>query len=164
MIKSGREAWAFVGRGLGYSRKGDYDRAIADYNQAINLDPRYALAYNNRGHAYLAKGDKDRAIADFNQAIKINPLPASNPHVNVYFNRGIAYSAKGDYERAIDDYTEAIRLDPKFASAYDNRGIAYRPRATTTAPSPTTPRRSGSIRKLAAAYLQPWHRVLDQGR
>jgi tetratricopeptide (TPR) repeat protein len=125
VIKSDRQAWAFVGRGWGHHRNGDYDRAIADYTEAIRLDPGLALAYNNRGFAYSAKGDNDRAIADYDQAIKINPLPASNPHVNVYVNRGNAYLAKGDFDRAIADSNEAIRLDPKLANAYGNRGIAY---------------------------------------
>ncbi len=37
--------------------KGDLDGAIADYNEAIRLNPQYANAYNNRGEAYFAKGD-----------------------------------------------------------------------------------------------------------
>ena len=63
-----------------------------------------------------------------------------------YNSRGAAYYAKGDLDRAIADYDEAIRLDPKEAIAYNNRGVAlpYH-KATTTAPSPTTTRRSGSI-------------------
>ena len=51
---------------------------------------------------------------------------------------------KGDYDKAIADYTEVIRLDPKDAKAYYGRGEAYGRKATTTRPSPTTPRQSGS--------------------
>jgi tetratricopeptide (TPR) repeat protein len=50
------------------------DRAISCYDQAIQLDPQYALAYNNRGEAYEAENDPDHAIADFGQALKLNPL------------------------------------------------------------------------------------------
>jgi tetratricopeptide (TPR) repeat protein len=39
--------------------------AIADYNQAIQLNPKYAKAFNNRGFAYNNKGEYDRAIADY---------------------------------------------------------------------------------------------------
>ena len=42
-------AIAYNNRGNAYKANGDLDRAIADYNQAIALDPKYALAYNNRG-------------------------------------------------------------------------------------------------------------------
>ena len=63
---SGKDlVWAYVGRGTGYRGKGDLDRAIADFNQAITLDPKYAPTYYDRGNAYWGKGDIDRAIADF---------------------------------------------------------------------------------------------------
>ncbi len=75
MIQSGQEpqenlAKAYNNRGNAYDAKGDYDRAIADYTEAIRLDPKYAHAYNNRGNAYGAKGDYDHAIADFDQVIR----------------------------------------------------------------------------------------------
>jgi tetratricopeptide (TPR) repeat protein len=62
--------WTVKGRAM--SCKGDYDRAIADYTEAIRLDPGLALAYNNRGFAYSHKGDNDRAIADYDQAINVS--------------------------------------------------------------------------------------------
>jgi tetratricopeptide (TPR) repeat protein len=49
----------------------DLDGAIADYDQAIKLNPKFGLAYKNRGKAKQEKGDLDGAIADFNRAIKL---------------------------------------------------------------------------------------------
>ncbi len=125
LIQSGREtsnnlAVAYNNRGNAYSAKGDLDRAIADFNQALGLDPNLATVYYNRGTAYDDKGDLDRAIADFNAAILLDPKFAV-----AYNNRGSAYNAKGDFDRAIADYSAAIRLDPKYAVAYNNRGNAY---------------------------------------
>ena len=91
-----------------HRNKGQYDRAIANYDKAIKLDPKFAIAYNNRGIAYGQKGDDDRAIADFDTAIKLDPKSA-----DTYYNRGIAYGQKGDYDRAIADFDTAIKLDPK---------------------------------------------------
>jgi tetratricopeptide (TPR) repeat protein len=48
-------------------------KEIADYNEAIRLDPKSALAFGNRGIAYGKKGDNDRALADFDEAIRLNP-------------------------------------------------------------------------------------------
>jgi lipoprotein NlpI len=125
MIQSGHEtqqnlAVAFSDRGIAYARKGQYDRAIEDLDQAIRLNPNYAVAFSNRGLAYARKDQYDRALEDLDQAIRLNPNYAA-----AFNNRGSAYSAKGDLDRAIADYREAIRLDPKIAAAFNNRGFAY---------------------------------------
>lgn len=114
-------AFAFYKRGNAYSQKGDYDRAIQDYDQAIRLNPGHAIAFSNRGVAYARKGDYDRAIQDYNQAIRLDPK-----HADSFSNRGVAYRRKEDYDRAIQDYDQAIRLNPKHVSAWYNRGNAYR--------------------------------------
>ena len=54
-------------------QRGDLDRAIQDYTEAIALNPDLAEAYNNRGNAYWEKGDHDQAIKDFDRAIVLNP-------------------------------------------------------------------------------------------
>jgi tetratricopeptide (TPR) repeat protein len=115
-----KSAQAYNDRGLTYRRKGEYDKAIADYDKAIQLNPKFAMAYSNRGTAYRQKHNYDKAIADCDQAIRLDPA-----FVAAYNNRGLTYGNKGDYDKAIADYDEAIRLDPKFALAYHNRGYAY---------------------------------------
>jgi tetratricopeptide (TPR) repeat protein len=56
-----------------YSSNKDYDRAIADYNAALRIDPKYASAYNNRGIAYWGKKDYCRARADYEKALQLDP-------------------------------------------------------------------------------------------
>jgi tetratricopeptide (TPR) repeat protein/predicted small secreted protein len=108
------------GVGVSEDKKAVYDRAIADFTQAIRLDPNNAKAYTERGDAYADKGDSERAIADYTQAIRIDPNYAW-----AYNNRGLSYNDKGEYDRAIADYTQAIRLDPNYMETYYNRGLAY---------------------------------------
>jgi tetratricopeptide (TPR) repeat protein len=110
----------YLYRGTAYYFKREYGRAIADYSQAILLNPKLEVAFYNRGNAYDKKGEYDRAIADFNQAILLNPQDAY-----AFINRGTAYNKKGEYDRAIADFTQAINLNPKYADAFYNRGIAY---------------------------------------
>jgi tetratricopeptide (TPR) repeat protein len=100
--------------------KGEYDKAIADFTEAIRLDPKYALAYANRGAAYVNKGDSDKAIADCTEAIRLDPKYAL-----AYANRGAAYGTKGETDKAIVELTEAIRLDPKDAEVFNKRGVAH---------------------------------------
>jgi tetratricopeptide (TPR) repeat protein len=90
---------------------------MADYNEAIRIDPKYAPPYINRGKARGDNGELDRAIADYDEAIRVDPKFALS-----YYNRGKTWSDKGELDRAIADYNEAIRLDPNFAVAYNNRG------------------------------------------
>src|SRR6478609_5042777 len=70
---AGRPSTNYNNRGFVYWRKGDTDRAIADYTEAIRLDPKFAVAYANRGLAHSDKGDTRRAIADYNEAIRLDP-------------------------------------------------------------------------------------------
>jgi tetratricopeptide (TPR) repeat protein len=112
--------WVYNIRGLAYDSKGGHNRAIADYDEAIRLDPKNAKAYYNRGASYYDKGELDRAITDYGEAIRLDPK-----HADTYVNRGLAYDRKGEHDRAIADYDEAIRLGPKDAPTYYNRGLAY---------------------------------------
>jgi tetratricopeptide (TPR) repeat protein len=119
---SGRDlAIAFTNRGSAYDDKHDEDRAIADHDSAIRIDPELELAFNNRGNAWGRKGEPDRAIADYDEAIRLNPK-----FFMAWINRGKTFREdKHDYVRAISDYDEAIRINPRFADAYNSRAIAY---------------------------------------
>ena len=124
-IESGRFtgqnlAVAFTNRGLAYKKKGQWDKAIADYDEAIRLKPDFVFAFNNRGNAYYYKGQFDRAIADFNNAIRLKPDLAE-----AFGNRGNVYRKKGQFDRAIEDYNKAIRLSPENARSFADRGLAY---------------------------------------
>jgi len=63
-----KDAIAFYSRGAAYQTKGDLDKAIADYSQAIVLKPDYAAAYENRARAFVDKGDYTRAVDDVTKA------------------------------------------------------------------------------------------------
>lgn len=108
----------FFDRGLERYDKQDYQGAIADFNQVIQLDPNNAGAYNNRGLARSELGDKKGAIADYNRAIRLQPNDAV-----AYNNRGLARSELGDRKGGIQDFNRAIQLQPDYAKAYMNRGV-----------------------------------------
>jgi tetratricopeptide (TPR) repeat protein len=113
-------AAAYGNRGMAYDTGNDQDRAMADLNESIRLDPKDANAYNGRGNAYRNRSDDDHALADYNEAIRLNPKYAEPRN-----NRGNVYKDRGDNDRAIAEYNEAIRLNPKFVIAYNGRGSAY---------------------------------------
>jgi tetratricopeptide (TPR) repeat protein len=111
---------AYYNCGIAYKNNGLFDKAINDYNKAIELKPGYADAYYNRGIAYKNKGLYDTAMIDYNKAIKLNPQNSE------YYNQlGIVYWKKELLDQAIAAYSKAIELKPDFESAYNNRGHAY---------------------------------------
>jgi len=119
-VKPKGHAAAYYNRGNANSAKGDFAAAIADYDEAIKLDPKNARAIANRGTAHSESGDTDAAIAEFDAAIKRDPRLAS-----AYFNRANTYAAKGEAGRAIADYTAALRYDRRNVNAYIARGALH---------------------------------------
>ena len=113
-------AWAFGNRAAGYLFAGDLDHAVADTDEALRIDPTYALALNIRGSAFAMKRDYDRAIADYDAAIRLAP---NNPAA--YQNRGHTYASKGELDRAIVDFSEAARLAPSDPAHPYSRGVMY---------------------------------------
>ncbi|MGI9403201.1 MAG: tetratricopeptide repeat protein [Hyphomicrobium sp.] len=105
--ESGDLAKAYKTRGNIHFARGDYDRAIADFDMAIKLRPQDAEAYVKRGTAYASQDDYGRTIADFDKAIDLRPNRAS-----IYTMRGHAYEKAGDKNQAIADYRKALQIDP----------------------------------------------------
>src|SRR5437764_145394 len=111
---------ASISQGNTDSNAGDYDKAIANYNEAIKLDPKNIVAFIGRGDAYTNKSDYDRALANYSEAIRLDPKSPL-----ALSDRGVAYALKGDYDKALADHNEAIRLDPKDAHDFRNVGVGY---------------------------------------
>src|SRR4051812_40033855 len=114
----------FNNRGGAYSAKGDYDHAILDLDQSIQLDSQNAGAYINRGNSYGAKREYDRALEDYDQALRIHPQDSG-----AYSARGNIYERLGQPERAIADYDQAVNLNADNVGALISRGAYYRSRA-----------------------------------
>src|ERR1700674_4130079 len=50
----------FNSRGLAHADAAEYDRAVADFDEAIKIDAKYAAPLNNRGNVRLRQNDPDR--------------------------------------------------------------------------------------------------------
>src|SRR5262245_37014928 len=85
------EAASYIQRGDDWHRKGDLDRAIADYTLALQFDPKSARAYFSRGLARHERGELEKALEDYNKSVDVNPHNA-----NAYLNRGNLYATLHD--------------------------------------------------------------------
>ncbi|MCF8374297.1 MAG: tetratricopeptide repeat protein [Bacteroidales bacterium] len=114
------QAEALNNRGFAYYFQGDYEKALADYNQAIKIDPGFSTSYVNRGTLLMDNNKNDWALKDFTKALEIYPK-----HATAYINRGIILKQEGKTEEALSDFNHAILLDPLMAESYINRGALY---------------------------------------
>jgi len=116
-----RDDTQFRLRGVCYHNKKELDRAIADYTEAIKLNPRNVTLYRYRGYAYDSKKDTVRALRDFDRAVELAPKD-----VESLYGRGLIHLAQKAYDEVIADATRALRIDPKHFQSLVIRGHAYR--------------------------------------
>lgn len=111
-------------RALKYQQNGDLNRALEDYNKAIQLDPKSSTSYQIRASFYESRlKDYDKALADYTAAIKLNPKD-----VDAYKARVKLYESQKKYSEAIDDYKTILKLAPEKIDGfnYTNIGDMYK--------------------------------------
>jgi tetratricopeptide (TPR) repeat protein len=103
-----------------YARKGNeasLQRAVAELNKAIALNPRHYWSWVQRGICYQELGEVTLAAADFAACIGLWPEFAWG-----HFNLGYALSQSGRQAEAVESYTAALKQNPEFLPAHVNRG------------------------------------------
>ena len=85
--------------------QGRFEEAIAEYDEAIRLDPQLAVAYNNRGLGYKRLGQPQRAIQDLDEAIRLDHQLAV-----AYATRALAHTALNRNAEAEEDADRAVEL------------------------------------------------------
>ena len=108
----------FLQMGVQNIQLGNYQQAIKNFTQAIELKSNSGAAYSNRCLAYLQLEEYHNAIADCTVALNFVP-----DNTEAYLNRGLAQYRLGNYQAAILDNNRAIQIKPHDFRAYYNRGI-----------------------------------------
>jgi tetratricopeptide (TPR) repeat protein len=117
---------AHINRGYAYVQLKQLDKALADYNEALRINPRSAIALEYRAGIYFQQSKLKEALAEFNEAVAIQPAIAE-----LRLNRGLVFRKMGQIDRAIEDFNEAIKLNPNYVAAYIDRGRAFQEKKLT---------------------------------
>jgi tetratricopeptide (TPR) repeat protein len=107
-------------RAFAYEDLHQYDRAEADYDAALAIEPVDPDYYAKRGFYFIRRARYDEALADFRKGGALDPKDGGYP-----YGEGQAYEKIGQHEKAVERYTEAIRRNAKVATYYRERGSAY---------------------------------------
>jgi tetratricopeptide (TPR) repeat protein len=94
-----------------------FDKALTEYNAAMELDPMLPEVYWSIGRVYyFDQGKYSRAEDAYSRAIELD-----GEYIDAYFYRGLAREANGAYSRAIEDFSKVIDLAPGMVMAYHLR-------------------------------------------
>jgi tetratricopeptide (TPR) repeat protein len=134
-------------------QQGNYEGAIAKYEEAKNINPNFPHTYFNWGITLLEQEKYDEATAKYDKGIEINSdialayfnyayifmkqekykeaigkydeaIEKGHNHADTYNNYGIALFKLKEFEKAIVKFEEAIRVEPDFKDAHYNWGVA----------------------------------------
>jgi len=118
-LSAPRLALALRLRGAAYLNTNRPERAQADFNAALRIEPRDVVGLLGRGAALLVLARAADARADFDRALTLRRVPV------LYYWRGLARVQLRDFRGALDDFDDALALQPRYAPAYYGRGLAY---------------------------------------
>ena len=98
----------------------DFERALADMDSAILLEPRHAGYFINRAYMKYNLDDYFGAMADYDYAISLDPASQE-----AHFNRGLLRAEVGDNNKAINDFTFVLQNNPSNFMALYNRALLH---------------------------------------
>ncbi len=110
------KAATYVNRGILYMRKGDQEKASADYQAALTIRPNLTQAYVNNGASLIRQKKFDEALASLNTALEDEDSPT---RAAALYNRAIALDWKQDYNGAYRDLKAALEIKPEWKAALD---------------------------------------------
>lgn len=102
------QAERYIERGLDFYAKGQFERALADLDEALRLEKRNAEFLATRGYILQEAGYPDEAEEDFEAALKRDPTQWI-----VHFARAVRAFNQGEYDTALDHITKGQRIVPQ---------------------------------------------------
>lgn len=102
-------AATYANRGVIQARRGRFERALNDYDQAIRLNPLLLNAWINRGNVLVRMKRVEEAITEYDKAVELS----EGRSALTFYNRAIAHDKQDNKARARRDYLRAVELEPQ---------------------------------------------------
>ncbi len=109
-----QRAQALASRALGYSVKGWYAEAVADYDKSLDIEPNQAVALNNRAWAYFRWGKGALGVDDIEKSLKMDASSGASWDTRAHINQSMGRPAD-----ALADYRKAVTFGgPRMTKMY----------------------------------------------
>jgi len=103
-------AWALYTRGIAWFKKGQYDQAIADCTESLEIIPRCSGPHLVRGNAWKAMFRLEQALKDYTLAIRT--AVQNKERAMAHHNRSLVWETQGRLREAVKDAQKALELKP----------------------------------------------------
>lgn len=100
-------------------RRGEVDKGIDQFREALHIAPYYSVAHNKLAIALASQGQFPLAIEHYREAIRLSPK-----YSQAYNNLGVAFALSGDMNQAIEQFRQALLIDPNYDDAQRNLNLA----------------------------------------
>ncbi len=107
-------------RAFYYRDNKQFNKALLDYNKAIEINPSKATLFNSRGKLFFDVGKTTECIKDYDIATKIDPTLTE-----AWINRGAAHASQGNLQQALADFNKGIETDPTYENGYMQRSLLF---------------------------------------
>jgi Flp pilus assembly protein TadD len=151
----------FYDRGVSYERSGDWTKAEADLEHALELKPDQATILNYLGYSWIDRGEKlDQGMKMIEKAVDLRPEDGY-----IVDSLGWAHYRTGDYAGAVQYLERAVELVPDDSTINDHLGDAYWPRRHRPRPRSAAAERglrrvrAGQGQSLSAPHRPPRRRL-----
>jgi tetratricopeptide (TPR) repeat protein len=112
-IDADERAGTYSEKGIELSERGDLERAIANFQAAVELQPRHAETHRNLAMALFLKGRLKEAGIEYEETIRLNP---NDPQA--HYGLGHVLAEENRAADSIREFEIAVRLNPRYAEAY----------------------------------------------
>jgi tetratricopeptide (TPR) repeat protein len=110
------KAITYYNNGNNLLNSGKLEEALASYNQAIEVNPKFIEALNNKGTVLAKMGKVDESLETFEQGLKINPDISG-----LWLGKGLALSMKGNFKEGLQAIDQSLKINPSNNDAINAR-------------------------------------------